>query len=374
MPIVVEFFSICLFLATASEAFTSCAPPRRLSRSARLYANEPNTSSRRDFFGIVTIAAAAITATSSSASASKLDRTLNSLHQPEPRDTSLSAQTASADPTAIQESISGFISGTAVSAVKTIVKYPLDTATVRLQMPSTEYTLQNLPKLFEGSFDGISGPLLSNIPAGAIFFAVKDAIKSSMKGAGLPIWASTSIAVAAALPPYWLIRNPSEVIKTRLQVDADGYADVNMIGAYELALSQGNVTSLYKGYPENVIYGFPADIIKFLAYDYLSGGKKDLSPATGAIYGALSTGLAQFITTPLDVARNRIMAEVKDDSDSGARDNYVERLLKIADEEGIETLFAGTTPRIAKAMLSGALQFAAYEETKQKITSMFTRR
>ena len=32
--------------------------------------------------------------------------------------------------TALQESISGFVSGTAVSTVKTLVKYPLDTATV----------------------------------------------------------------------------------------------------------------------------------------------------------------------------------------------------------------------------------------------------
>lgn len=240
-------------------------------------------------------------------------------------------------------------------------------------MPGTEYTLQNLPKLFEGSFDGISGPLLSNIPAGAIFFAVKDAIKSSVKGAGLPKWASTSLAVAVALPPYWAIRNPSEVIKTRLQVGADGYGDVSMMEAFQLALSQGNVTSLYQGYPENIIYGFPADVIKFIAYDYLSGGRKDLSPAKGAMYGAISTGIAQFVTTPLDVARNRIMAEVKETDTADAERSYVERLVKIADEEGVEALFAGTTPRIAKAMLSGALQFAAYEETKQKITSMFRR-
>ena len=110
--------------------------------------------------------------------------------------------------TAFQESISGFVSGTAVSSVKTLVKYPLDTATVRLQMPNTEYAISNLPKLFSGSFDGITAPLLSNIPAGAIFFAVKDATKTSLKGLGLPKWVLTSLAVSAALPPYWALRNP----------------------------------------------------------------------------------------------------------------------------------------------------------------------
>jgi len=128
-----------------------------------------------------------------------------------PQQTLLSTNDESSDSnsvTAFQESISGFVSGAAVSSVKTLVKYPLDTATVRLQMPNTEYAISNLQKLFSGSFDGITAPLLSNIPAGAIFFAVKDATKTSLKGFGLPKWALTSLAVSAALPPYWALRNP----------------------------------------------------------------------------------------------------------------------------------------------------------------------
>eukprot|EP00956_Cyclotella_meneghiniana_P031145 scaffold80797_cov43-Cyclotella_meneghiniana.AAC.1 len=254
-------------------------------------------------------------------------------------------------------------------------------------MPSTIYSTRNLPQLFAGSYDGIVGPLFSSIPAGAVFFAVKDVVKSTMKenvGLLLPKWVSTSIAVAAALPPYWLIRNPSEVIKTRIQVGCDGYEGKNMMEAFQYSLmndngdaksSKNQIASLYQGYTENILYGFPADIIKFVTYDNLSGGKKDLSPIVGAFYGAISTGIAQCVTTPLDVARNRIMAEVKDNSNTtdnidnvdGSKMNYMERLVKIAKEEGVEALFAGTTPRIAKAMLSGALQFAAYEETKQKL-------
>ena len=288
--------------------------------------------------------------------------------------------------TSFQESISGLISGSAVSTVKTLVKYPLDTATVRLQMPNTQYTLQNLPKLFSGSFDGIVAPLLSNIPAGAVFFAVKDATKSALKNSntGLPKWALTSAAVAMALPPYWLIRNPSEVVKTRIQVRADGYYEgMSTIDAFQLALAQadGNSTTsgiseLYQGYSENVLYGFPADIIKFVAYDYLSGGKgkSSVSPGEGAVYGALSTGVAQLVTTPLDVLRNRIMAVSKEEQDRDVKLSYVDRLAKIAKEEGVGELFAGSTPRVAKAMLSGAIQFATYEETKQKIGQLFIKK
>ena len=105
--------------------------------------------------------------------------------------------------------------------------------------------------------------------------------------------------------------------------------------------------SLYKGYVENILYGFPADILKFVAYDTLSDGTKDLSPITGAWYGALSTAMAQCVTTPLDVVRNRIMAEVEEptidnnyDSDAESNTmNYKDRLVKIAREEGVAALF-----------------------------------
>ena len=380
--LLLQLFLIFLSLLPIGEAFTQNESHHGCSH---LFANGDQGCSRRNFLDTLVVTAASFQF-SSSADASDLSDTTSTswssqtfVRKADPSATNLhtsqiimQAKEDTSDTTALQESVSGFISGSAVSAVKTVVKYPLDTATVRLQMPATDYTLQNIPQLFSGSFDGIAGPLLSNIPAGAIFFAVKDAVKSSIKELGLPKWASTSLAVAAALPPYWFIRNPSEVIKTRLQVGADGYKDMNMIEAFQYTLKEGNVTSLYAGYPENLLYGFPADVIKFIAYDYLSGGRKNLSPANGAIYGAISTGIAQCLTTPLDVARNRIMAEVKNDDSS--KDNYIDRLVKIAEEEGIGTLFAGTTPRIGKAMLSGALQFAAYEETKQKITDMFLRR
>jgi hypothetical protein len=317
-------------------------------------------------------------------------------HHHHPSDTRSNSQPIQSTPTeqektvkqsttlsAFQESISGFISGSAVSTVKTMVKYPLDTATVRLQMPNTQYTLQNLPMLFRGSFDGIVAPLLSNIPAGAVFFAVKDATKTALKEAdlGLPKWALTTAAVAIALPPYWLIRNPSEVVKTRIQVRADGYYEgMSTIDAFKIALAKADDNStasgfseLYQGYSENVIYGFPADVIKFVVYDYFSRGKgkASVSPGEGAVYGALSTGVAQLVTTPLDVLRNRIMAVSKGDNKADENLSYVERLVKIAKEEGVEELFAGSTPRVAKAMLSGAIQFATYEETKQKISQLF---
>ena len=142
----------------------------------------------------------------------------------------------------------------------------------------------------------------------------------------MPSWLSTSLAVAIAQGPYWLVRNPSEVIKVRQQADIDGYGEgVSAIDAVRLTLKTkkrnrsstaddydydsdtSNISELYTGYLENMLYAYPADVIKFVAYESLTKGRKDLSPFEGARAGAISTAIAQLVTTPLDVVRNRLM-------------------------------------------------------------------
>jgi solute carrier family 25 (mitochondrial S-adenosylmethionine transporter), member 26 len=317
------------------------------------------------------------------------------------------------NPSAAQESISGAIAGGALTVTKTIIKFPLDTVTVRLQMPNANQfvnSIDDIRSLFGGSYNGVTLTLLSNIPAGAVFFAVKDATKAALRdysplGADAPKWVTTSLAVAAAQIPYWLIRNPSEVVKVRQQARLEGYGEgVSAWSAIQATLQQGvqvssssggdNITRtasngdlgvFYTGYWENIVYAYPADVLKFIAYESITQGRKDLSPSEGALAGAMATAIAQFVTTPLDVVRNRLMTG-KTKVGSSENDNnvdkkeaatgtnratkYVQALAALARDEGLAGLFAGAAPRVGKAALSGAVQFATYEETKQKIASM----
>jgi hypothetical protein len=280
---------------------------------------------------------------------------------------------------ATQESISGFIAGGSLTITKTIVKYPLDTATVRLQMPGTDFSIRDPIRLLEGAYRGVFAPLLWNVPGGAIFFAIKDATKSALRESGLPKWATTSLAVAAAQVPYWLVRNPSEVVKTRQQAGVNGYGEgVSSLDAFRLVLDQARANnrtgldSFYSGYWENILYAYPADVIKFVCYDTITQGKKNLPPLDGAVAGAASTAVAQLSTTPLDVVRNRVMA--LGDQSSDEKPSYINSLVKLSKEEGIEGLFAGASPRVGKAIVSGAIQFATYEETKQKLNAFFLNR
>jgi solute carrier family 25 S-adenosylmethionine transporter 26 len=289
----------------------------------------------------------------------------------------------------LEETISGFVAGAALTCTKTVVKYPLDTATVRLQMPNTEYSIRNLGRLFDGSFSGVVSPLVWNIPAGAIFFSVKDATKQALKqsvGAEvLPKWATTSLAVAAAQLPYWAVRNPSEVVKTKQQAGVKGFGEgVSALDAFQQVREESKIKNtggtglegFYVGYWANILYAYPADVIKFVVYDSLTQGRKNLPPLEGAVAGAAATAVAQLVTTPLDVIRNRVMAGQKktaevEGSEGEANESYLESLVTLAREEGVLGLFAGTIPRVGKALLSGAIQFATYEETKSAIASFF---
>lgn len=289
-------------------------------------------------------------------------------------------------------------------------------------MPDSTHSIRNLPELFRGSYRGVVSPLLANIPAGAVFFAVKDAVKAYLKEQSTVVgsnrWLTTALAVGVAQFPYWAVRNPSEVVKTRQQAGLSGYGDDgvqaweaywrvresriqqqqqfkqqsslnddddnndnNYTTAVPAASPVAGLDAFYTGYIENILYAYPADVIKFVAYEQLSGGRRNLPPAQGAMAGAFATAIAQLLTTPLDVVRNRIMAEtttsssgsdnVDESTMSSQRLSYTESLLQLAREEGLEGLFAGAAPRVGKAIVSGAIQFATYEETKLEIAKLF---
>jgi solute carrier family 25 (mitochondrial S-adenosylmethionine transporter), member 26 len=284
----------------------------------------------------------------------------------------------------LDESISGFVAGASLTLTKTLIKYPLDTATVRLQMPNSPYSISNLAALLDGSYRGLWAPLVANIPAGAVFFSVKDACKSSLKGYNLPRWLTTCLAVGTAQFPYWLVRNPSEVVKTRQQARTPGYGNVSAWEAYQQVqedaalvgtdTTYSKLSGFYAGYWENVLYAFPADVVKFLVYEQLTGGRSNLPSAEGALAGAAATAVAQLATTPLDVVRNRVMAQQTNGDPGENRPGYWQSLQKIGLQEGLAGLFAGASPRVGKALLSGAIQFATYEESKQKLATFLERR
>ena len=97
-----------------------------------------------------------------------------------------SGATAIAKATAAAEGQSGFISGIAVSLVKQTLLYPVDTVKVRLQTTPLQKgeSMWTRADLFKDLYRGFLFPLLCNAPAGGVFFAAKDAVKSALSTLG----------------------------------------------------------------------------------------------------------------------------------------------------------------------------------------------
>jgi solute carrier family 25 S-adenosylmethionine transporter 26 len=119
----------------------------------------------------------------------------------------------------------------------------------------TTYTNENL---YQNVYDGLIPSLLGGVPAGSVFFGVKDFSKSFLREAalGLDKQTITVLSVIIASFPYWILRTPSEILKTQEQI---GVLDRSM----PVLLQRTSL--LANSFLSNMLYALPADLIKFLA-------------------------------------------------------------------------------------------------------------
>jgi solute carrier family 25 S-adenosylmethionine transporter 26 len=289
---------------------------------------------------------------------------------------------------------SGLISGATSRATKELLLHPVDTVRARLQLDPALRARLNYTETeiwTKDLYDGVTPALVAGIPAGALFFAVKDSSKVLLRSAGLGRNQATILSVGLTNLPYWLLRGPAEVLKTRSQAGlsgrqgaGDALGDMVRESGYRDTARQ-----LYAPYWANVAYAAPADVVKFLAYEVLqqrlygiAEGQK-VKGVQGVVCGGLAGLVAQACTTPLDVARTRVMT--RDGLDIGASSSssgdsagdgvsatavtggpgeVLSTLAEITDKEGPAALFAGVKPRMVRAVGSGAIQFATYEYTQ----------
>ena len=331
---------------------TSAAPPSALA------------ASRRNFLSAAAAAAASLTLAASPASVSAA-----SLPVAPPRAfTPLGATSTLALADDAVEFWSGLLAGAVQKTAKELVLHPLDTAKTRLQLGGSRRALVG-GGLFDDAYSGIGPALLSGAPAASLFFAVKDGIKSRAKGLGKV--GATLAAVAGANVCYWVLRNPTEVVKARRQAGIDGDA----AAAAAALWARSGPAGFYVGYLGNLAYAYPVDASKFLLYEAYKrdakrrSGGAPLPALNAAVAGALSAAAAQSVATPLDVARTRIM------TGGAAPDaNAVPLVAEIFRDEGIGALYAGIEPKAVRALLSGAIQFSTYEATKQWSVDVLARR
>lgn len=138
----------------------------------------------------------------------------------------------------------------------------------------------------------------------------------------------------------------------------------NMALARDILAREG-LTGLYRGFSSTIMRDLPFSAIQYPIWEKLKSRhlKRHKQPANvtqSAWYGSIAGGIAAFVTTPLDVAKTRIM--LADTKDSLASGKILAALKGIHSERGINGLFAGVVPRVLWISAGAAIFLGTYEK------------
>ncbi|XP_061584290.1 mitochondrial S-adenosylmethionine carrier protein, partial [Cololabis saira] len=245
--------------------------------------------------------------------------------------------------------------------------FPLDTIKTRLQSQQGFHQAGG----FRGIYAGVPSAAVGSFPNAAAFFATYECTKSLLGTGGAlaaPHMAPVTHMVAASLGETvaCLIRVPTEVVKQRTQA-CPSSSTYNMLLA---TLREEGARGLYRGYWSTVLREIPFSLVQFPLWEYLKtlwSWKQGhtLHSWQSAVCGAFAGAVAAFVTTPLDVAKTRIMlAKAGTATASG---NIPLVLYDVWRSRGLSGLFAGSIPRIAFISVGGFIFLGAYDKVRRTL-------
>ncbi len=263
--------------------------------------------------------------------------------------------------------VAGGVAGTTVD----VTLFPLDTVKTRLQSEVGFWRAGGFTRIYAG----IGPTLLGSAPNAAIFFCTYEMAKNTLTcSTSMPLTAVHMTSASLGEVAACVVRVPVEIVKQRRQANARGLSSFALV---RLVLRTEGVIGLYRGFWTTVSREVPFSLIQFPLWEYFkvtwSQRRKNgqsLSPIQSAACGSVAGGISAGFTTPLDVAKTRIMLAASG-SDMAQKASVVYALTQVRKESGVRGWFAGLVPRVTWISLGGAVFFGTYEVSKQLCSSFF---
>ncbi|KAL2825305.1 mitochondrial carrier domain-containing protein [Aspergillus cavernicola] len=195
-------------------------------------------------------------------------------------------------------------------------------------MTSSYATIYRQEGILRGLYGGVTPALLGSFPGTLIFFGVYEFMKRKMLDAGInPNVAYLSGGFFADLAAS-VVYVPSEVLKTRLQLQGrynnphfkSGYNYRSTGDALRTIVRQEGFSALFHGYKATIFRDLPFSALQFAFYEQEQRlakewvGSRDIGLGLEVLTAATAGGMAGVITCPMDVLKTRIQTQQNPES------------------------------------------------------------
>jgi len=258
--------------------------------------------------------------------------------------------------------VAGGVAGTTVD----VSLHPVDTIKTRMMSRDGFWKSGGL----QGTWKGIVPIALGSAPTAAVFFSAYESAKKVFKAAsgGQEHWSHHSIASSFGEIVACSVRVPTSIIATNMQVGK--FSSVRQ--AASSVYAAGGLGAFWTGFGTMVTRDIPFAFIQFPIYE---GAKKKwaeyqgspTSPLQGACCGSLAGAISGGLTTPLEVAKTRIMIDGPTEAQTKKYNGTLSTLTTVASEEGFLALYRGIAPRVFWITLGGFVFFGAYENASKQL-------
>ena len=260
----------------------------------------------------------------------------------------------------ISDFIPPLISGACAGLSVDLSLFPVDTIKTRLQSKSGFFTAGG----FRNLYAGVGSVIVGSTPGAAVFFTGYESTRLLLHpySSGLAYGHVTIDMTAASLGEVLacLVRVPVEVVKQRAQVNEN----MRSFNVFYHCVQEEGFKGLYRGYKSTVLREIPFSIIQFPLWEYLKSLVKQhqggsLSAFQSGCCGFVAGGISAAATTPLDVAKTRIMLAEK--HETTAQGKIIPVLLDVWKNEGTRALFSGIIPRVTIISFGGFIFLGVYD-------------
>lgn len=167
------------------------------------------------------------------------------------------------------------------------------------------------------------------------------------------------------------MRMPFEVVKQTAQAGGN----FTTKEAFLHILRCDGFRGLYSGFLSSISRDVPYVVLQMPMWEFFKktvarhSSRTEVTATESGLCGSLAGAIAAVITTPLDVAKTRII--LLDRSCPTYSENPLYMIARIYKREGVRRLFSGVTPRVVWLSLGGFIYFSAYDFAKSVICNTY---